>query len=172
MIPGFENAQDFARVLHQNISPTSPIQSQEHLYGREKQVQQIEQALYSPGRSVFVYGDRGVGKTSLAQTVAYKHQSAHHDPVILARTPTVTFRELMGDVIAALLRAEKPSAGSTTKAKLLIPTKVPLGVELEHTRKAEQSIGNQEPFDLNSTVEKLLQIGAGRNGQNTVVVSS
>ena len=28
------------------------------------------------GRSIFIYGDRGVGKTSLAQTVAFAHQGA------------------------------------------------------------------------------------------------
>jgi len=56
MIPNFDDRDHFASVLHANVSPTSPIESQEHLYGREKQVRQIEQALYAPGRSIFIYG--------------------------------------------------------------------------------------------------------------------
>src|SRR5215469_16019118 len=102
MIPNFNDPHGFAHVLHGHLSPTSPIQSQEHLYGRAKQVQQIEQALYAAGRSIFIYGDRGVGKTSLAHTVAYSHQSATNEPVLLACSQNATFSGLMGDVVAAL----------------------------------------------------------------------
>ena len=36
--------------------------------GRERLLTQIRRALLSPGRHVFIYGERGVGKTSLART--------------------------------------------------------------------------------------------------------
>jgi hypothetical protein len=42
MISAFDDREEFARILHANVSPTSPIQSQEHLYGREKQVRGID----------------------------------------------------------------------------------------------------------------------------------
>src|ERR1700685_4584476 len=93
---------EFAEILHRNISPTVPIQSEEHLFGRTKQLNLVQQALYAPGRSIFIYGDRGVGKTSLAQTVAFSHQSATHEPVLLACTPRTTFEELMADALSAL----------------------------------------------------------------------
>ena len=93
---------EFVQILRQNLSPTSPIQSEEHLFGRSKQLQLIEQALSAPGRSIFIYGDRGVGKTSLAQTVAQSHQSSTHDPILLACTPQTTFVVLMAEVISAL----------------------------------------------------------------------
>jgi replication-associated recombination protein RarA len=79
MIKDLEREQ-FVKILHTHLSPTSPIESEEHLFGRSKQLQSIEQALCAPGRSIFVYGDRGVGKTSLAQTVAYSHQSSICEP--------------------------------------------------------------------------------------------
>src|ERR1017187_3239777 len=103
------NREDFANLLHANLSPTSPIQSQEHLFGRSKQLQLIEQALYAPGRSIFIYGDRGVGKTSLAQTVAYSHQSSKHEPVLLACTPSTTFEALMAGALSALQPKQKTS---------------------------------------------------------------
>src|SRR5208282_6571100 len=53
----------FVKILQQHLRPSSPVDSFEHLYGRERQLEQIKQAMYSPGRHVFVYGDRGVGKT-------------------------------------------------------------------------------------------------------------
>jgi hypothetical protein len=79
--------EEFVQILHTHVSPTSPIQSEEHLFGRRRQIELVQQALYAPGRSIFIYGDRGVGKTSLAQTVAYTHQSATHDPIMLACEP-------------------------------------------------------------------------------------
>jgi uncharacterized protein len=83
----------FKEVLYTHLSPTTPVQSQENLHGREPQMREIEQALCSPGRSVFIYGERGVGKSSLAQTVAYAYQSSQHEPVILACDPHTTFAE-------------------------------------------------------------------------------
>lgn len=76
--------QEFANILHTYLSPSKAIQSEEHLYGRDTQLQPIKEALYSPGRTVFIYGDRGVGKTSLAQTVAFGHQYAEYDAIIKA----------------------------------------------------------------------------------------
>lgn len=171
MIASFSDDREaFARVLHANISPASPIQSQEHLHGREKQVQQIEQALYAPGRSIFIYGDRGVGKTSLAQTVAYSHQSAGHDPVLVACNPTATFAGIMAHVIAVLGPPKQGGNESSTKAKVVLPVKsVPLGLEVEHTRKPGEEL-REGAFHLNSTVERLLRIAHERKDENTVVV--
>jgi hypothetical protein len=111
MIQNLER-EKFVEILHTHLSPTSPIQSEEHLFGRSKQLQLIEQALCAPGRSIFIFGDRGVGKTSLAHTVAYLHQSAGHNPVLLACAPDATFTGLMADALAAL--QERKATGSTT----------------------------------------------------------
>lgn len=171
MLAKFGDDRDgFAAVLHANISPTSPIQSQEHLYGREHQIQQVEQALYAPGRSIFIYGDRGVGKTSLAQTVAYSFQYVEHDPVLITCTPDSTFCGIMEFAIAKLHQGERRKPGSTTKAKFLIPTKVPVGFEVEHIRNAERPEARDSSLDLNSTIHALLEIAEARNNQNTIVV--
>lgn len=41
--------EEFAKILHTHLSPSTPIQSEEHLYGRDAQIQRIREALYSPG---------------------------------------------------------------------------------------------------------------------------
>jgi uncharacterized protein len=168
MIPNFTNSDDFAKVLHSHVSPTSPIESPEHLYGREKQLRQIEQALYAPGRSIFIYGDRGVGKTSLAQTVAYSHQSARNEPVILACTPATTFSGLMSDVVTALRGRQEIPRTTTTAFKATIP-KLPVGLEVTRTQKPEPS-ESITALDLNSAVATLLDISGPRRDENTVVV--
>lgn len=60
----------FAELLQQYLSPSSPIHRLQALRGREDQITQITRAFHSPGRQVFIYGDRGVGKSSLALAVA------------------------------------------------------------------------------------------------------
>jgi uncharacterized protein len=66
----------FGIALHRVLSPSHAIQSAELLRGRTEHLAEIRRALYSPGRQVFIYGHRGVGKTSLAQTAAFERQSS------------------------------------------------------------------------------------------------
>ena len=68
---------EFIRLLPQLLTPTTPIRSAEFLRGRDKILEDIRRAFIQPGRHVFIHGDRGVGKTSLAQTAAIEHQSAN-----------------------------------------------------------------------------------------------
>jgi len=166
MIGNLQRAE-FAEILHAYLSPTSPIQSQEHLYGRQRQVRQIEQALCAAGRSIFIYGDRGVGKTSLAQTVAYAHQAAKHDPVLLACTPQTTFGSFIAAVLADL-REPTRAGGSLTIHAAKVGFKG-LGVELGRTRHEDAASEDTVP-DLNGAVAALLRVGAARNEDTVVVI--
>lgn len=60
--------RQFAEKLAEVTSPSSPVVESRHLKGREEQTKAITQAIYAPGRHVFIFGERGVGKTSLAKT--------------------------------------------------------------------------------------------------------
>ena len=84
MAIGSYNEDEFQEILYAHLSPSEPISSVQLLKGRTKTLQQIRQALLSPGRHVFIFGDRGVGKTSLAQTAAALHQSADGEAIILS----------------------------------------------------------------------------------------
>ncbi len=147
--------------------PTSPIQSQEHLFGRERQLEQVQQALYAPGRSVFIYGDRGVGKTSLAQTVAYSHQSSTHDPVLLACGPETTFSGLMTSALRQL--RDSKLKDSTTSRRLRIGFKG-FDIEGESTHHEERIPENYEQNDLNEVVASLLEVAASRKNESAVIV--
>ncbi len=74
----------FRSILKDNLSPARAITSPEHLRGRTRNLTLIDRAFNSPGKHVFIYGDRGVGKTSLAQTAAFLHQSADAAPILVA----------------------------------------------------------------------------------------
>lgn len=52
------------------FSPTSPIKEKGFFYGRKNQIEQIVDAVNQVGQHGIIYGERGVGKTSLANMIA------------------------------------------------------------------------------------------------------
>lgn len=158
---------EFVEILHKHVSPTSPIQSQEHLFGRERQLQLVEQALFAPGRSVFIYGDRGVGKTSLAQTIAYSHQSATYDPILLACDPQTTFAGLMANAIRHLSDTCPSRSVTTHKLNFGIHG---FGIGGERTRQEETVARIEAISDLNAVISELREVSAQRKNGNTVIV--
>lgn len=89
--------QEFGHALSKVLSPSQPLQSEEFLRGRADQLHGIEKALYAPGRHVLIHGLRGVGKSSLAQTAAFKI-SRGHDPIIVSCDPSSTFHSIIKDI--------------------------------------------------------------------------
>lgn len=49
------------------FTPHTPVNEIEHLFGRENDVKRMVSLINSPGQHILIYGDRGVGKTSLAK---------------------------------------------------------------------------------------------------------
>ena len=89
---------DFYTLLNQVVRPAAPVSTFELLFGREKPLSAIESVLYSDGRSVFIYGDRGVGKTSLAHTIAYKLQE-ENEPILVGCEPSSTLASIINDIV-------------------------------------------------------------------------
>jgi uncharacterized protein len=92
---------EFVCILKQNIMPAQPIDTPELLQGRAQVLKDISRTLHSPGMHVFVYGERGVGKTSIALTAAKTF--AKSDPPYVGCDERSTFEGLVSDVCAALL---------------------------------------------------------------------
>ncbi len=85
-----------------NLSASCPISSPEHLFGREKELERIHHALAMKGRQIFIYGDRGVGKTSLARTAAYRYQSSEAEPIVTSCNQESTFESVLQDILSKL----------------------------------------------------------------------
>lgn len=155
---------EFIEILHHQLSPARPIQSFEHLYGRLDQLQTIEQALCAPGRHVFIYGDRGVGKSSLAQTAAFRHQSSDSPPIILSCEKKSTFLDIIQAILERLYN--NPSGDqitNSTKVGISIPK-----LTLEH----ETSIKRGEipvAKDINSAAH-LLNYFSVKYSKKTLIV--
>ncbi|MGD9671741.1 MAG: ATP-binding protein [Hyphomicrobiaceae bacterium] len=93
----------FKKILRENLSPARAISNPEHLRGRQALLSKIDWAFNSPGRHVFIFGERGVGKTSLAQSAAHLHQSSDEEPVMVACDEFVPFNKLIADIARAAL---------------------------------------------------------------------
>jgi Cdc6-like AAA superfamily ATPase len=163
-IAGFSRAR-FEAALQQSLSPTTPIRSAEHLRGREKKLEDIRRALVQPGRSVFVYGDRGVGKTSLAQTAAFEHQSAAKAPVLIGCDASSTFGRVAQQITTRLLGLDsnliKVSDQRTGGAKAG-------GISVEMKRSTDKG-----PVAIPNSVDEainMLSQAAGQHSAQPVIV--
>jgi hypothetical protein len=92
-----QSRREFGQALSKVLSPAQPLQSEEYLKGRASQLSEIEKALFAPGRHVLIHGLRGVGKSSLAQTAAFK-LSQRHDPIIVSCDSESTFKLIIKDI--------------------------------------------------------------------------
>lgn len=99
-IAGINSEDAFIAVLNENLSASVPIKSIEHLCGRQEQSQLIKRALRLPGRSVFIYGDRGVGKTSLAHTSAFLFNRSDDIPEIVSIDSSSSFFSIVHDLVS------------------------------------------------------------------------
>jgi hypothetical protein len=57
------------RQIYEAFTPTAPIKSHDLFAGRKLQVQKVLGAVFQRGEHAILYGERGVGKTSLVNTI-------------------------------------------------------------------------------------------------------
>jgi len=106
--------QDFGTKLHQVVFPAQPIQSIEHLIGRTAELSRIEKALFAPGRHIFIYGDRGVGKSSVAATAANQLQSSDASYIDVACSPDATFKSVIANIAYQAISASRIRSSKRT----------------------------------------------------------
>lgn len=88
----------FIGKLKNTVSPALPIRTIELLRGRESELETIRRALVMPGRHAFIFGDRGVGKSSLAHTAANLCQSSDGAPITVSGSADGTFNSIVANI--------------------------------------------------------------------------
>ncbi|TVT66464.1 MAG: ATP-binding protein [Pseudomonas sp.] len=104
-IAGYESKTEFTKKLNEHISASGPVKSIQQLFGREKELSLIEEALYANGRHVFIYGDRGVGKSSLAAAAAAQYQSPDNLPIQIGCGPDTRFYETIENLVDRVMKS-------------------------------------------------------------------
>lgn len=165
MLPVQMDMNDFGIRLNQLVSPTRPIQSVEHLEGRAKELDRIHKALFAEGRHIFIYGDRGVGKSSLAAAAASQTQSSDASYIDVSCSPDATYKTVISNIAQQAIDASRLQKTKRTKN---------LGVEL-HFLKAGMS-SETSMNDLHTEIRSLADAGeilrevAGIHSDRPVVV--
>src|SRR5580692_6900753 len=64
-----EERYTLIRRIYEAFTPTAPIKSRDLFAGRKLQIQKVLGAIFQRGEHAILYGERGVGKTSLVSTL-------------------------------------------------------------------------------------------------------
>lgn len=98
---------EFGTKLGVMLSASRPIHKIEHLKGRDKELDDIKKGLYASGRHVFIFGDRGVGKSSLGQTAAIQYQTAGTTPIFVSGSPNDTFNTIIANIVSQATSSQR-----------------------------------------------------------------
>jgi hypothetical protein len=92
-------------IIARHLSPTRPIRSSEYLRGRTSDLDRVARELRHFHGVPFLYGYRGVGKTSLARTAAQLTTASDRDHIYVACAPGSRMLHIFRDIGEALLKA-------------------------------------------------------------------
>lgn len=95
-------------LLRRHFSPANPIQTPDLFAGRSAQLRRVRDAVTTRGKHVILFGERGVGKTSLANTVRSTLAGISAEPILglqanceAADDFTTLWRKVMSDLRAS-----------------------------------------------------------------------
>ena len=88
------------QILAEAFSPSAPITSKKSFYGRYNQLTKVENAVFERGQHIVMYGERGVGKTSLANIAEEMHKDIYTVKITCSRKNT--FASLWQEVLKTL----------------------------------------------------------------------
>ena len=169
-LPVSMNKHAFGTKLNSLVSPALPIQSVEFLQGRGPELDRIEKALFAAGRHVFIYGDRGVGKSSLAATAANQLQSADAPYLDVSGAPDASLRSIVANIAYKAVdasRLRKNKVKSSVGAGLRF-----LGASLDAKVSIDSSLHNlhSEMKTLGDAVEVLREVSEVYSERTLVVL--
>lgn len=156
-----------AEILRQNLTPSAHIETPERLFGRAKNLTQIERAFNSPGRQVFIFGDRGVGKSSLALTAAHLYAGSSNRPIYVLCSRTTTFSKVVQAIGNSVVSIESrmETAGQAGSIGLSI-----VGTGGNYSPSTAPVAQIPEPTSLNDALDIVRYVETKIDGPIVVIV--
>lgn len=158
--------EDLKRILSENLTPSDSIKTPERLFGRERTLTTIDRAFSSPGRQIFIYGDRGVGKTSLAQTTAYLHTGIENPPIYVMCGRTNNFSQTVQAIGNAVIPVEQRLERLTTGGSFNFSA---AGFGVGMSDPANQNTGIAAPQSLTEALD-IIRYVANKRRNTTIIV--
>lgn len=152
-------ARIVASKVRDIFTPYQPVQRRDLLFGRKAEVVAAIEALNTPGRHVFICGERGVGKTSLASVVTNVLRDATTTPV-----PSNVKRCDSEDTFETLLERPLTALGVDVH-------RVESTVQRTQTRKTDISasyagFGQEQQFGVSARYEPNGRVGAAEAAEH------
>ena len=158
----------FRNIIAANLTPSEEIKTPERLFGRQKNLTSIDRALNSPGRQIFVYGDRGVGKSSLAVTAAHLHTGSANVPIYVPCGRLSGFSDVIQAVgnktIGIVERFEKPATGRSFNLS------IPLVGGIGASGGTPGSASIPAPSTIDEALDVIRFVAEKRKGRLVVVI--
>lgn len=159
---------EFREVLAEYLTPSLAVRTPERLFGREKNLLAISRALSSPGRQIFIYGDRGVGKTSLAYTAAVANAHASGDPIYVVCSKTSTFSDIIHAVGNATVDVKKRMERAASGQSLALS--IPNVAGATYGFGTPGSTAVPAPQTINEALDVIRYVAAKRTGRTIIVI--
>ena len=164
-----EDEERKLQALAARLSPNGPIRTSELLKGRDAKLADLVRELTYFQPIPFIFGDRGVGKTSLARTAAQLVTASDREHVYVALADGVRLLSVLRDVSDGLLRIALRNKDIKT---VLARTEVTAGLSPSVKMMFEAKIPQVEDFaDVTDAVRVIRDLDAVlTDAQRTVVV--
>ncbi len=162
---GSYTEEEFGNLLKLFVRPAKPVDEVSMLHGRQRQLETIRRAFYADGRSVFIFGDRGVGKSSLAKIAASQYRDNRKDFLYVQCEEDSTLASIL------LTLARKAGVKETPEQQRKQGFSAGLGT-LKYTNERTTTIDADklaEPASLDACVELVNDI-VNVAGQKTIAV--
>lgn len=141
---------EFQRALSDFARPSSAVTSPQHLHGRGEALRRTRKALNGLGSQVFIFGERGVGKTSLAKTALLEFCPTFASRLLVSCERSSTFSIIIGEVAKRMVVIAK----AQPKQKQLKSSFMKYGFSVELTQSWSDGLVH-EINDINSAISLL-----------------
>ena len=121
-IRGLADRELFKTRKSEYFFPAKAISDVAKLRGRHRELQKVEKALASEGRQCFIFGERGVGKTSLAKTAYRQNFPELKSIVLVGCEETSSFSSIIRALVEKGLESSPTKSGALWRTKLGINT--------------------------------------------------
>ena len=108
---------DFRARCEQVFTPFAPIELPDFFVGRRDEIDTLVTELDAPGRQVAIYGDRGVGKTSLAALCSFFANRPDEHTHFIRCTHEATYRDIFVEALRSASAAYVPETRETTTSR-------------------------------------------------------
>lgn len=111
--------KNFRGRLDHHLHPAQHIETSRQLKGRKKALSEMQDAIETSGTHPFIWGSRGIGKTSVAHTACEIFSDEVELRAVVACGKETEFPELIADIVADSVRRQPKLLKNTTfKAKI------------------------------------------------------